>query len=96
MGSVHWPNLSKTLIMQLGTFQGFASIPSGDSWSSGAAIGQRIGEAAMQYDMDRQKLASQMAIANMEASAKSAALQAESARAAQELEVRKACGGCRR
>lgn len=74
---------------QLKTFTGFASAPGGDTWSSGAAIGQRIGETAVNAQLERQKIAQQAQEASMRNSIAQQQLQMESMRAAQELEVKK-------
>lgn len=74
---------------QLQSFSNWASAPGGDTWSSGAAIGQRIGETAINAQLERQKLAQQAQEASMRNSIAKQQLQMESMRAAQELEVKK-------
>jgi hypothetical protein len=77
--------------MTIPTFSGHAGTPDfGGSWAAGAGIGQREVESAQQFKLGREKIAADMAQAEMELSAKRAAMAQQAMAQAQELEIEKA------
>lgn len=76
---------------QLRSFSSFPATPNlGEAWQGGTALAQRDTELAAKVQNDREQLANQYAIAEMETATRRAALSQQQLQQQQELEVQKA------